>query len=59
MNSYVHGVDGIAGSIDCMHYDWLKCPKAWQGVFKRGDQKYASLVLEAACDYNLYFWHVN
>lgn len=59
LHEYMHGVDGIAGSIDCMHYDWLKCPKAWQGVFKRGDQKYASLVLEAACDYNLYFWHVN
>jgi hypothetical protein len=53
LHEYVHGVDGIAGSIDCMHYDWLKCPKAWQGVLKRGDQKYASLVLEAACDYNL------
>jgi hypothetical protein len=59
LHEYVHGVDGIAGSIDCMHYYWLKCPKAWQGVFKCGDQKNASLVLEAACDYNLYFWHVN
>jgi hypothetical protein len=23
LHEYVHGVDGIAGSIDCMHYYWL------------------------------------
>jgi hypothetical protein len=57
LHCMVHGVDGLAGSLECMHYDWLKCLKAWQGVYKRGDQKYPSLVLEAMCDYNLWFWH--
>ncbi len=53
LHCMVHGVDGLAGALDCMYYDWLKCPKAWQGVYKRGDQKYPLLVLEAMCDYNL------
>jgi len=43
LHRYVQGVDGIGRSLDCMHYDWAKCPKAWQGMFKHGDQKYASL----------------
>jgi hypothetical protein len=34
LDHMVHGVDGLAGSLDCMHYDWLKSPKAWQGVYK-------------------------
>jgi hypothetical protein len=51
-----HGIDGMAGSLDCMHVSWKNCPVAWQGQFQ-GKESYPSIVLEAMCDYNLYFWH--
>ena len=49
------GVDGMIGGLDCMHTYWDKCPVAWQGAFKNGSKKKPSIVLEAACDYNLWF----
>ena len=52
-----HGVDGMAFSIDCWHLDWKNCPVAWQGQLK-GKEGKATLVLEAGCDHNLWFWHV-
>ena len=52
----VHGVSGMFGSLDCCHTHWKNCPKAWQGSFK-GKEKAPSIVLEAACDYHLWFWH--
>jgi hypothetical protein len=51
-----HGIDGMVGSLDCMHVSWKNCPVAWQGQYQ-GKEKYPTLVLEAMCDYNLYFWH--
>ena len=56
LHQLVHGVRGMLGSLDCMHTYWDKCPKAFHGSFK-GKEKRPSVVLEAACDYNLYFWH--
>ena len=53
------GVDGMLGSLDCMHTDWDKCPVAWQGAFKNGRKKKPSIVLEAACDHHLWFWHAS
>jgi Plant transposon protein len=53
----VHGVPGMLGSLDCMHTRWKNCPVAWQGCFK-GQKGYPSVVLEALCDYHLYFWHL-
>ena len=29
----VHGVNGMFGSLDCMHTYWKNCPKGWQGCF--------------------------
>lgn len=52
----VHGVEGMVGSLDCMHVQWKNCPVAWQGQFE-GKEKVPTLVLEGMCDYNLFFWH--
>ena len=51
-----HGIDGLFGSLDCMHTYWKNCPVAWQGSFS-GKEKRPSIVLEAVADHNLWFWH--
>ena len=51
-----HGVPGMIGSLDCMHTYWKNCPTAWQGSFC-GAKKKPTIVLEASCDYHLFFWH--
>ncbi|KAG7369994.1 plant transposon protein [Nitzschia inconspicua] len=53
-----HKVDGMLGSLDCTHTYWHKCPVAWKGQYQ-GRNSAPSLVLEAACDHNLYFWHLS
>lgn len=58
LHKEVHGVHGMVGSLDCSHTVWKNCPKAWQGSFKGKGTK-SSIVLEAMCDYHLYFWHVS
>ena len=52
-------VDGMIGSLNCMHTHWDKCPVAWQGAFKNGAKKKASIVLEAVSDYHMWFWHAS
>lgn len=51
-----HGIQGMFGSLDCCHTRWKNCPVAWQGNFK-GKEGVPTLVLEASCDYQLWFWH--
>jgi hypothetical protein len=51
-----HGVDGMLGSLDCMHVGRKNCPVAWQGAFQ-GKEKVPTIVLEAVSDYNLWIWH--
>ena len=51
-----HGVNGMFGSLDCMHTWWKNCPTAWKGQFK-GKEKRCTTVLEAVCDHHLWFWH--
>jgi hypothetical protein len=58
LHKTVHGVEGMMGSLDCSHTYWKNCPKAWQGSYK-GKEKMPSIVLEAICDYHLFFWHVS
>ena len=53
----VHGMNGMFGSLDCMHTYWNKCPVAWQGSYKNGKEKKPSIVLEAVADHHTWFWH--
>ncbi|GJR49575.1 zinc finger, CCHC-type containing protein [Tanacetum coccineum] len=52
-----HGLSGMLESIDCMHWEWVKCPKALHGQFKRKDKRYPTIMLEAVVDQQLWFWH--
>ena len=51
------GFPGMFGSIDCMHWQWERCPTAWKGQFTRGDQKAPTLILEAVASHDLWIWH--
>ena len=52
-----HGIRGMVGSLDCMHIPWKNCPLALHGQYVGKDKK-PTVVLEAACDYNLWIWHM-
>jgi hypothetical protein len=56
LHKHVHKIDGMFGSLDCMQTYWKNCPGGWKGQYK-GKEKKASIVLEAACDYQMWFWH--
>lgn len=52
------GLPGCIGSIDCSHWRWTSCPKGFQGMCQSGaDKGNRSIVLEAACDEDLWIWH--
>ena len=51
-----HGVDGMIGSLDCMHIHWRTCPVVWQGSHQ-GHKGKPSIILEALIDHNLWVWH--
>ncbi|GJR51508.1 ALP1-like protein [Tanacetum coccineum] len=53
----IHGFPEMLGSIDCMHWEWRNCPKAWHGQFARDDKKYPTIMLEAVASYDLWIWH--
>lgn len=57
LHHHQHGVSGMIGSLDCSQTYWKNCPKAWHGQYKTGKEKKPSIVLEALCDYNCFFWH--
>jgi Plant transposon protein len=58
LHKEVHGVDGMLGSLDCMHTYWKSCPVAWQQSFK-GKESGPTIVLEAMADHCLWFWHTS
>ena len=47
----------MIGSIDCMHWQWKNCPKAWHGQFTSGHKGTATIILEAVASYDLWIWH--
>jgi hypothetical protein len=58
MHEEQHGIAGMIGSLDCTHVCWKNCPVAWQGS-QTGKEGTPTIVLEACCDYNLWFWHAS
>ena len=58
LHEFHHGVRGLLGSLDCMHWSWKNCPYAWKGQFQ-GKEKRPTVVLEAVVDFNLWIWHVS
>jgi len=50
------GMPGCIGSIDCTHWQWLKCPKALAGQYHDRKGK-RSVVIESVCDEDTYIWH--
>ncbi|GJS10876.1 ALP1-like protein [Tanacetum coccineum] len=52
-----HGFPGMLGSIDCMHWEWKKCPIFMAGPIGRGDKKYPTIMLEAVASQDLWIWH--
>ncbi|KAI3742646.1 hypothetical protein L1987_60338 [Smallanthus sonchifolius] len=53
----VHGLPGMLGSIDCMHWEWENCPTAWRGQHQRGDHPWPTLMLEAIASNDHWIWH--
>ncbi|KAL7463487.1 hypothetical protein ACHAXS_005482, partial [Conticribra weissflogii] len=46
----------MAGCLDCMHIQWENCPNSLRGQHV-GKEGVPTLVIEASCNYNLFFWH--
>jgi hypothetical protein len=51
-----HGFPDMLGSIDCMHWEWSRCPSACKGAFTRCG-KHPSMILETMTSHDLWIWH--
>ncbi|XP_076898267.1 uncharacterized protein LOC143551803 [Bidens hawaiensis] len=56
VHARVHGLPGMIGSIDCMHWEWANCPTAWRGQYTPGNQKRPTVSLQAISSYDLWIW---
>ncbi|XP_021995599.2 uncharacterized protein LOC110892757 [Helianthus annuus] len=56
VHSAEHGLLGMIGSLDCMHWHWDNCPTAWRGQHTRGDQKGPTVILQAVASQDLWVW---
>ena len=53
MHEGKHGLPGMLGSLDCMHWDWKICPFAWKCQYTRGDHGVPTIILEAVASPDL------
>ena len=51
------GWPGMLGSIDCMHWKWKNCPKAWAGMYQSGKENAPTIILQAVADSECRIWH--
>jgi len=51
------GLPGCMGSLDCSHWEWADCPKAFAGMYKNRHVK-RSVGIETVCDEDLWIWHL-
>jgi len=51
------GLPGCMGSLDCSHWEWSNCPKAFAGMYQTRHGK-RSVVMETVCDVDLRIWHL-
>lgn len=51
------GFIGMAGSIDCQHYEWNNCPTQLAGQYK-GEENKRTILLEGITDGELWLWFV-
>ena len=51
------GMPGCMGSLDCSHWEWRNCPKAFAGMYQNRHGK-RSVVMETVCDEDLWIWHL-
>ncbi|KAI3630828.1 hypothetical protein MIR68_012263 [Amoeboaphelidium protococcarum] len=49
------GFPGMIGSIDCMHWQWKNCPKAFKGQYQ-GKEGVPTVILEAVASMSTYLW---
>ncbi|XP_047942686.1 uncharacterized protein LOC125189454 [Salvia hispanica] len=58
LHEQLHGLPGMLGSVDCMHWQWKNCPVALRGSYTSGHKDtHSTVILEAVADYWLWIWH--
>ncbi|XP_057774843.1 uncharacterized protein LOC130993823 [Salvia miltiorrhiza] len=53
MHEARHEFPGMLGSLDCMHWGWKNCLKAWHDAYTRDDQGEPTLILEIVASHDL------
>ena len=53
----MRGFPEMIGSIDCMHWEWKNCPKAWEEQYTREYKGTTTVILEAVATHDLWLWH--
>jgi len=51
------GLSGCTGSLDCSHWEWANCPKAFAGMYQNRHRE-RFVVMETVCDEDQWIWHL-